>query len=143
MLRRVVCVANAILAELLLDFLGDIEDRGFNFLALAAAEVIVSLGSRLVIFRCGSLVGESTFLAVVVAFVNKTRFGVPLFDDTFRVGVAEIVALDRVVRVRRGEGVDLDAEVSASFLARVLGVPFPLISPGKLLILFWKTMSEI
>jgi hypothetical protein len=136
MLRRAACVANAILAALLLDFLGDGEDRRFSFLALATAEVTVSLGSTLALFRCGSLVGESTFLGTV-AFVNETFFGVVLFAGTFRVGVVETVSLDRAVRDKRnGEGVELDAKESVSFLVRVRGVPFPLISLGKLLTFF-------
>lgn len=88
MLRRAACVANAVLVELLLDLLGDAEVREAIFFTLVAAP----LGSKLILFRCGSLAGDNTFLGIV-AFVNEARFGVPPFNDTLRVGVAEIVEL--------------------------------------------------
>lgn len=135
---RRVCVISAAFAEELLGFaFGDAREEGVDFLTLTVADLTISLVSRLVLFPCGSLAGESTFLPLA-AFDKSACLGVPLFNGALWMGVAVAAALRRVARARRGEGVDLEAGVPASFLTSDLGVPFPLASSSGLLSFFWS-----
>lgn len=134
LVRRVDSKAKSALADELLGLgFGDAEDRESGFFALAVPDVAMALVSRLLLFPCGSLAGDSTFLRFVV-FDKEDCLGVPVLSGALRTGVA--VAPGRASRGRMGEGAGFEMEVLLRFPADSLGVAFALVSSGGFLSFF-------